>query len=373
MREIRSIQVVNVRWFNATAWYALYLSRLLRRAGHPTLVLALPDTAAFRKAEEWGLEPVGLPLNDLNPLALPGLYGELARLVNEFKPQVVNCHRGESFILWGLLKKHGAYALARTRGDQRPPRNSFANRLLHNQTADAIIATNSATARSFTENLKTDPDKIFTILGGVDTSRFFHDKAAGTALRERLGITRDEFVLGILGRLDPVKGHGVLIRALGEAKKSRPGKKLRLLCIGAESNLKNAELELMAAGAGVSAELIITGLVDEVRDYINALDLGVLASTGSEAIARAALEIMACRVPLLSTDVGVMPDLLPRDVLVPLDDAGAMARGLVKCLDDPAWLERLRECGDTAMNGLSPDDFLHNTLAAYEYALRNNN
>lgn len=358
-----------MRWFNATAWYALYLSRLLRRAGHPTLVLGLPGTAAFGKAEEWGLEPVPLPLNSARPLELPYLYGDMARLVEEFKPQVVNCHRGESFILWGLLKQRGGYALVRTRGDRRPPRKSWVNRLLHNKTADALIATNSITARAFSENFKTDPTKIFTVLGGVDTGRFYPDNAAGAALRDRLGIAPDEFTLGILGRLDPVKGHEILIRAVGEARQARPDRKLRLICIGAESNLKNSDLEAMAAKAGVKAELMITGLVDNVRDYINALDLGVLASAGSEAIARAALEIMACQVPLLSTDAGVMPDLLPPGALVPLNNAEAMAKGIIGCLDEPARLAHLRECGLLAMNRLKPEDFLQKTLSVYEYAL----
>ena len=38
---LRVIQVVNVRWFNATAWYGLFLSRLLKDAGHEVLVLGL--------------------------------------------------------------------------------------------------------------------------------------------------------------------------------------------------------------------------------------------------------------------------------------------------------------------------------------------
>lgn len=369
MGKIRSIQVVNVRWFNATAWYGLYLSSLLRGAGHETLVLALPGTATFRKAEEWGLEPLALPLNSLGPLELPRLHGRLARLLGDFKPQLVNCHRGESFALWGLLKRRGGYALVRTRGDRRPPKNNLPNRLLHKRAADAVIATNSGTARDLIAGLGLAPEKVFTVLGGVDTGRFYPDKAAGAALRASLGIAPEEFVLGLLGRLDPVKGHEVLIRAAGEAQRARPERRLRLLCIGADSHLSKADLEGLAERAGLGGSILVTGRVDKVADYINALDLGVLASVGSEAIARAALEIMACQVPLLSSDVGVMPDLLPREELAPVHDAGALARGIVKGLDDPAWLERLRASGRAALAGLTPEAFLRQTLQVYAYAL----
>lgn len=369
MRKIRSIQVVNVRWFNATAWYGMYLAKLLRAAGHESMLIALPDTKACKKAEEWALEPVSLPMNAKNPVDLAVLYGVLGKLVDDFKPDVVNCHRGEAFALWAMLKKRGKFALVRTRGDQRPPKNNFINRCLHKSAADAIIATNSATARAFTQDLGIPPQKLFTILGGVDTARFYPNKAAGAALRSALGIAPDEFVLGILGRLDPVKGHELLIKAVGEAQKARPEKKLRLICIGADSSIKKAELEAAAQACGLGTKAHITGLVDDVPAYINALDLGVLASVGSETIARAALEIMACEVPLLSSHVGVMPDLLPPELLVKINSVSDLGAGILKCLDDPDYLPILAQAGRTAIEGLAPEDFLQKTLAVYEYAL----
>lgn len=51
---MRSIQVVNVRWFNATAWYGMYLSRLLLEGGHEVLVLGLPGTLSARKGRNGG-------------------------------------------------------------------------------------------------------------------------------------------------------------------------------------------------------------------------------------------------------------------------------------------------------------------------------
>ena len=61
MSSFRSIQVVNVRWFNATAWYGLELARLLNAAGHESRVVALADTETFAKAEEMGLRPLAMP------------------------------------------------------------------------------------------------------------------------------------------------------------------------------------------------------------------------------------------------------------------------------------------------------------------------
>ena len=57
---MRIFQVINVRWFNATAWYALTLSRLLADAGHEVLVLTQADTDTDRKAREMGLDTVAV-------------------------------------------------------------------------------------------------------------------------------------------------------------------------------------------------------------------------------------------------------------------------------------------------------------------------
>lgn len=130
MSSFRSIQVVNVRWFNATAWYGLELARLLNAAGHESRVVALADTETFAKAEEMGLRPLAMPLNAKNPLEFPGLIRDMGRLVRAFRPDVVNCHRGESFLFWGLLKGMGRIrACPHARGSAaaqgEPPQPNF--------------------------------------------------------------------------------------------------------------------------------------------------------------------------------------------------------------------------------------------------------
>ncbi|MDR2826003.1 MAG: glycosyltransferase [Deltaproteobacteria bacterium] len=379
-KALRIIEVVNVRWVNATAWYALFLSRLLKDAGHQVLVLGLKDTKSFALAEEWGLSPLALPLNSVNPLVLLSLYGKLKKLVLEFKPQVVNCHRGESFALWWLLKKFAVkaavpFSLIRTRGDQRAIKDNLFNRILYARVSDALIATNTGIAQDMLRIPGVSPSKVHTIFGGVDEQLFYRDEAAGLKVRQAFGFGPQDFVVGLLGRLDTVKGHAVLIKALGivKAKFTQEAKpfNLKFLCIGADSELTRVQIEDMLGREGLAdgKTAFITGRVENVRAYINALNLGVLSSIGSEAIARAALEIMACGVPLISSDVGVMPDLLPADCLTPAGDAFVLSEALEKYSQTPEVLGRLGVVSTEAMVGLKADDFLRKTLAVYENSL----
>ncbi len=364
-RPLRIVQVVNVRWFNATAWYGLFLSRLLRDAGHEVRVLALPGTESFAKAEEWGLSPTPLPLNSSNPFTLARLAASLAALLREFRPHVVNCHRGESFLLWSTLKAAGyPFALVRTRGDQRPPKANAVNRHLH-ASADALVATNSRTAREFSDLLQVPHKRIHTIFGGVDTARFFPDPQAGAKTRAAWGLAEHERAVGILGRFDTVKGQKELIATVA-ALRAEGRSNLRLVLAGFPTvAVSQEQVQAWLTEAGIADSAIITGKTPDVRGCVNALDLGVVASLGSETIARAALEIMACGVPLISSDVGVMPDLLDADALFPPADVPALAAAIRRFLDEPGRGPDLVRRQRERMRGLSEQEFLSQTLAVY--------
>ena len=109
----------------------------------------------------------------------------------------------------------------------------------------------------------------------------------------------------------------------------------------------------------------ITGKVPDVAACLSALDVGVVASLWSETIARAALEIMACDRPLVSTSVGVMPDLLPASALVPPGDVDALADVLRRAATDAAWCRELAAACSERIATLGDADFLNRTLAVY--------
>ena len=367
---MRTIQVVNVRWYNATAWYGVTLARCLQQAGHESVVAGLEGTPPLEKARAMGLRTVALPFNAQTPGGLFHAWRGMDALVRDFRPDLVNCHRGEAFILWALLKQRYGFGLVRTRGDRRLPRGGFVNRWLHCRAADAVIATNTLMTRHFAEALHVPADRLHTILGGVDTTRFHADRQAGADIRRQYGYTDDDIVMGLLGRMDAVKGIRESIMALAEARKRSPeAHRIRFLVIGFDSEFSTADVARWTEeqGLGVLGDIVtVTGRVERPEAVINALDFGILASLGSEAIARAALEIMACGIPLISSTTGVMPDLLPAEYCFAPGDTQAMADRMIQALD-ASWRKRLSEvCLDRIFQGgLRLEDFLKATLEVY--------
>lgn len=366
---MKIFQVINVRWYNATAWYCVSLSELLRKAGHQVLLIGQPGTPPLAKARELGLSVRELDLNSANPFILARSYFRIRRLVKTLQPDVVNCHRGEGFFLWGLLRKQlKSFALVRTRGDQRPPKGNQANRWLHNNAADAVIVTNSAAAGHCRDILGTSAKKLWTIYGGVDSERFRFDPEGRERVRQEFDFAQDDFVVGLVGRFDEVKGQRQLLQAVANLRDSGLGQ-IKALLIGHDSATSQHQMEEWIREHGLVGRVQLTGLRDDVPACISALDLGVAPSLWSEAIARAALEIMACGRPLLASEVGVMPDLLDSRALFPPGNVDNLQSRIARAVGDRDYLETLSRIQTQRISQLTSKEFLSQTLNVYQTVL----
>lgn len=364
---MRIFQVINVRWFNATSWYALYLSKLLQEAGHEVLVITVPDTETEEKALEIGLDVKTIELNSTRPIKLLKSCLQVLSLVRSRRPHIVNCHRGEAFFWWGILRKAGlGYKLIRTRGDQRLPRSDFLNRHLHSTIADGVVVTNKRMADHFLKKMELAENRLWLIHGGVDKSRFHFDAEGRKKIRGQFGFEEDDFVIGMLGRFDRVKGQKELIEAVAKTRLNIENRKIKLFLIGFPTATSRHEVDSWITENNMHDITVISGKCSDVAACISAIDLGVIASLWSETIARAALEIMACGRPLISTTVGVMPDLLPAEALVPPQDVTSLSLKITEAVNCPEFREMLLKEHAGTMSQLSGEDFLKRTMTLYQ-------
>ncbi|WP_456325062.1 glycosyltransferase [Desulfonauticus submarinus] len=364
---MRIIQVINVRWFNATAWYGLFLGQLFAQRGHKVLILCLPKTQTLNKVKQTGLSYKTLELNTNNPLKIVYTYLQLQQIIKEFKPDIINCHRGEAFILFGLLAKKFKYKLIRTRGDQRLPKRNIFNLWLHRKVAKAVIATNSIMFNHFTHALRVPKEKLFLVIGGVDTQKFYASPKERQQTRADLKFNSNHFVVGLLGRFDKVKGQKQLIQAISILYNQKKINHIRLLLIGFSSALSENTIKNWLHQYKISEITTITGKISNPRAFINALDLGIVASLYSETIIRAGLEIMACKIPLIGTKVGVLPDILPQNALVSPNNPKELAQKIEKCLDPNFKINILKSEQET-ISKLTEQTFYQKTLRIYEQA-----
>jgi glycosyltransferase involved in cell wall biosynthesis len=190
--------------------------------------------------------------------------------------------------------------------------------------ADRVIANSQATA----DTLGVPGDKLRVVFNGVDPRCFEdHDRA----LRGELD--PDTVLVGILGRIDPLKGHEVLLDAL-----ARTGKNVRLWIVGdvAFRRYEDYRASLEAKAPGDRVEFL--GWRDDLPEVLAALDLVVQPSTKPEAFGRAAAEAQAAGLPVIASRIGGLPEVVEEGVtgmLVPPGDAGALGAAIDTLAQDP--------------------------------------
>jgi len=317
---MKFLQVINVRWYNATAWYAVNLSRILKEHGHKVVVLGLPGSPPIKKACEYGLEVFELNLNSNNPFAIYKNHRELLAFIKDYKPEIINCHRGEFFWWFAFNRwKSSNFKLLRTRGDQRKPSTDLFNRIIHNKWCDKIIATSNK-IKNYYLQMGINPDKIKVIHGGVDTRIFYPHIEERKRIREEFNFKDEDFVVGIVGRFDPVKGHEILIRAIAHLYNNCNFKNIRLFIVGFDSIISKTELEKKLVSHKIDNITKFAGFREDIASIINSFDLGVVSSMGSETICRVAMEIMACGIPVVVSNVGTLPELVEKKNVYQFDN-----------------------------------------------------
>lgn len=369
---MKIFQVINVRWFNATAWYAITLSKLLSDAGHEVTVLTQADTDAEKMAQQLGLKTISVDLNTVRPLRFAAATSHIIQLLRTHRPDIVNCHRGEGFFIWGILKLMGfSFKLVRTRGDQRPPRSDAFNRWLHAHIADAVVVTNRRMANYFLDTMRTPSDGLWLIHGGVDMKRYAFDPIGREKVRQEFGFSNETIVVGLLGRFDRVKGHKETIDAVARLRQQGMDS-IRLFLIGFDTAMTKSEIQGWIDANGVDDITNISGKREDIGACISAMDIGVVASLWSEAIARSALEIMAAGRPLVSTTVGVMPDLVSPAMLVEPGDHKSLAHTIGMVAHDNEMKNEVLGAQKRTMSQLTFEEFLKRSLNLYQSLLDDN-
>lgn len=202
----------------------------------------------------------------------------------------------------------------------------------------SAVTTNASTlarkARAFVER------KIFLIPNGIDTE-LFKPMARNETLAEMLGLggkTKEErsAVIGFAGELREKKGMRALLPGYAQAAKPRPAS---LLIVGEVRDGEDKKFFDEFKSANSQLPITVTGPVphEDMPAYYALMDVLVHPSL-RDGMPNAALEAMACGLPVIATPVGGILDALEdgeNGVLVNVNDAAALAGKIVELLDDP--------------------------------------
>ena len=208
---------------------------------------------------------------------------------------------------------------------------------------DYYIAVSEANARYLVNDKGLPAKKIVVIQNGCDLERFHPDRPAPLHLKQSLGFDAGDPVLLVMARLEPQKGHSVLLKALPAIRAEFP--RVRLVCAG-EGSLR-AGLEAEARDLGLEASARFVGHQANVMDWLALADATVLPSH-FEGLPLAAIESLAAAKPMIATAVDGTPEVVVNGktgLTVPPGDVSALAAAICTLLRDPALRRSLGQAG----------------------------
>ena len=172
--------------------------------------------------------------------------------------------------------------------------------------ADCIVVVNREVER-FVLALGIPATRVVRIPNAVETSQFYPASGAEEmATRRRLDLPAGKTIVLYVGRLEPVKGLDILLRAWALLPEHVRVNALLLIVGGGPEHEK---LLGLADSLGVHESVLLTGSKQDVRDYYWAADIFVLPSR-AEGLSNAMIEAMACGLPVVASNVGGAPDMV---------------------------------------------------------------
>ncbi|MBI4386732.1 MAG: glycosyltransferase family 4 protein [Elusimicrobia bacterium] len=352
------LHLVDEPYDSGIVHYALTLASAQQAAGHRIHVGGRKGFYPLEGAARRGLDTLALS-------RLPGCLPCLRSYVAKRAITLIHAHSGSAHTLAVVAARmlRNAPPVVRSHAGSPPIRKNPGAGWLWRRTAGFIGA-----SRKILDQFQASFPKLAIATRmvplGIPDPYAKRDPAPEPPLQEPLRV-------GIVARLDPVKGHLFFLRAAARVAWEAPDTVFTVA--GREENVKLPDLRSAVAGLGLSKSVEFLGHVPDALEIMQLCHIGVVASTDSEALSRVALEWMASARPLVATAVGNLPEVVIEGrtgLLAPPKDERALAKRLLELSKSR---DRRREMGRDArrvfLSRFTPERMFLETEKFYEEAI----
>jgi glycosyltransferase involved in cell wall biosynthesis len=356
IRILRAITRLNI---GGPAIHAILLTRDLNDGADFRSVLVTGTPAAHEGdfadlACSNGVEPliVGALGREISPFDDLVALGRMVRLVRQVRPDVVHTHMAKAGTVGRLAAQicrvplivhtyhghvfHGYFGPLKTR------LFLTIERALGRGTHRIIVLGEGQ--RAEIAGYRVAPlDKLVPIRLGLELEPFLQVAHNRGDLRRELGIAAESPLIGIVGRLAPIKAHEVFLDAARQVARALPS--ACFLVIG--DGERHTELVAMAERAGLAKRVRFLGWRRDLDRIYADLDVVALSSR-NEGSPVVLIEALAAARPVVATAVGGVPEVVVHGetgLTVPPSDPGKLAEGMLRLLRDRSLAERLGQAG----------------------------
>jgi glycosyltransferase involved in cell wall biosynthesis len=297
---------------------------------------------------------------------------KLAKIIDQNKIDIVHLHWGKDLPLAAIAKifsrQKPALVYTRQMGVTRLKDDIYHN-ILYGQLDLMLTITKQieTVCKKFIPRYK---EKIKKLYYGVSKPKQFLHSAQVQNKREELGFKKDDFIIGLIGRLEPVKGQQLLIKAIHIAKQN--GHNLKAFIIGHEMNEGYRDsLKQQAKTLGVSDNIIFKDFSKEPQQLMQLCDCLVLA-TANEAFGLVLPEAMRAGVAVIGSNNGGVPEIIDHKKTGLLFESGnenSLYQQISLFYENNEFKEKMAKQGQIKADKIFNDKQHFKTLEEYMMAL----
>jgi len=205
---------------------------------------------------------------------------------------------------------------------------------------NCVIANSEATFRTLQLPTGTNANVV--------ASGVVHDGVA-PMLETAARLASEDPLIGIVGRISPWKGQHIFLRAAATVRERFPRARFQIIGSALFNEAEyEKEVRTLAETLGLSDVVEFTGFRQDVLELIARLDILAHASTTGEPFGQVVAEGMIAGKPVVATNGGGVPEIIEDGIsgmLVPMDDAPALAAAILWLMENPEKAQEIANAG----------------------------
>ena len=327
-----------------------------------------------------GVHPIVIPeiVNEFSLKLRDGkALAKLWRLMRRERPHIVHTHTARAGLLGRVAARlAGVPVVVHTfhghvlRGYYSAPKTELLRRMEQALAwgTDRIVTVSERVKDELVNYGVAPPERITVIPLGFDLHPFLSCEDQRGLFRRELGLRDGTRLVGIVGRLFPIKNHRLFLDAAARVAAREPD--CRFVIVG--DGILRPELEQVSSDLGLAGRVIFTGWRKDLPRIYADLDV-LVVSSDNEGTPVSAIEAMAARCPVVATRVGGIPDLIidgETGFLVPPKNAEQLAAAVIHLLREPDVAHRVGQAARAvARERFSVERLIDDTEDLYEELL----
>jgi glycosyltransferase involved in cell wall biosynthesis len=362
MRKIKVLRIINRFNIGGPTFHVTLLTKFLGEPFETKLIGGVPDEGesdSLHVLRAYGVEPIVLDELQREPNFSSDrkAYKKIKQIIEEYKPDIVHTHAAKA----GALGRRAAIKCG-----VPVVIHTFHGHVFHSyfgpvKTAiykqiERTLARKSTGIIAISEEQKKElasihklcaDDKIQVIPLGLDLTKFKSDKQENRKrIRKELNLQESDIAIAIIGRLAPIKDHHFFLNVVQEVAR-RCKKSFKIYIVGDGSERLNIEKQAEIINQEHGELIAFTSWIEDVAPFNHAMDI-ICLSSKNEGTPVSLIEAQAAGVPVISTNVGGVKDIVAHGktgFIIEANDLKSYADKLIELIENEPLRNKMSENG----------------------------